>query len=461
MNPAYDILRSGAWLTRERVGLVAVAILGVSGLALVYLVVTAHGLVDTQGRPLGTDFSSFYAAGTHVLDGHPDAPYDMARQHARQQAIFGPATPFYGWLYPPFFLFIAAALARLPYGAALAVWQAVTLGLYLLAIQAIISPSPGVPGEERDEGASPLGSKSRTGPLTRIVEPVIGPATSGRPRWQFGLSTYARRGDWLLVALAFPAVLINLGHGQNGFLTAALLGGALAVLDRRPIVAGLLFGLLAYKPQFGLMIPLVLAAGGHWRSFAAAAITVALLALATTLTFGTDVWHAFLESSRFARLVVLEQGDPGFYKMQSLFAWARMWGAPIPLAYALQAALAAGLAAALVWLWRGAAAYPLKAAALCLGTVLATPFTFDYDMMLLAPAIAFFAVDGLARGFGPWEKTALAALWLMPLLARSVAQITLIPIGVPVMLALFILLLRRSTSYFASPMAFSGTFLLK
>lgn len=103
----------------------------------------------------------------------------------------------------------------------------------------------------------------------------------------------------------------------------------------------------------------------------------------------------------------------------------------------------------------------LKAAALGLRTVLATPFTFDYDMMLLAPAIAFFAADGLARGFGPWEKTALAALWLIPLLARSVTQIALIPIGVPVMLALFILLLRRSTSHFASPMAFSGRFLLE
>jgi hypothetical protein len=173
------------------------------------------------------------------------------------------------------------------------------------------------------------------------------------------------------------------------------------------------------------------------------------------------VWHAFFESSRFARLVVLEQGDPGFYKMQSLFAWARMWGAPIPLAYALQAALAVGLAAALVRLWRSAAPYPLKAAALCLGTILATPFTFDYDMMLLAPAIGFFAADGLARGFDPWEKTGLAALWLMPLLARSVAQFTLIPIGVPTMLALFILLLRRSTLHFASPIVFSGTFLLK
>jgi len=452
MNRAYHLLRSGAWLSRQRIRLVATAILGVSAVALLYLVVTAHGLVDTQGRPLGTDFSSFYAAGTHVLDGHPDAPYDMARQHARQQAIFGPATPFYGWLYPPFFLFIAAALARLPYGVALVLWQTVTLGLYLLSIRAILTWSF-------------RGARSASLQSTFPASEGIALKADRWWRWLWIVdSRFAASGmthDWLLLALAFPAVLINLGHGQNGFLTAALLGGGLAVLDRRPIVAGILFGLLAYKPQFGLMIPLALAAGGHWRSFAAAAGTVALLALAATLTFGPDVWHAFLESSRFARLVVLEQGDPGFHKMQSLFAWARMWGAPIPLAYATQGALAAGVAAALVWLWRGRASYPLKAAALCLGTILATPFTFDYDMMLLAPAIAFFAADGFARGFAPWEKTALAALWLMPLVARSLAQITLIPIGVPVMLALFILLLRRSTSHIVSPMAFSGTFLLE
>jgi alpha-1,2-mannosyltransferase len=464
MNQVYDVLRSGAWLTRERVGLVAVAILSVSGVALVYLAATAHGLVDTQGRPLGTDFSSFYAAGTHVLDGHPDAPYDLARQHARQQAIFGPATPFYGWLYPPFFLFIAAALARLPYAAALAVWQAVTLGLYLLAIRAILTSSlRGAPTAPARSGRPDDRFRASSESITPESEELARKTGLWRRLWipDSRSAASGMRHDWLLLALAFPAVLINLGHGQNGFLTAALLGGALAVLDRRPIVAGLLLGLLAYKPQFGLMIPLVLTAGGHWRSFATAAITVVLLAFVTTLTFGTDVWHAFLESSRFARLVVLEQGDPGFYKMQSVFAWARMWGAPIPVAYALQAALAAGLAVALLWLWRSAAPYPLKAAALCLGAILATPFTFDYDMMLLAPAIAFCAADGLARGFGPWEKTALAGLWLMPLFARSVAQITLIPIGVPVMLAVFILLLRRSTSHFASPIAFSGTFLLK
>ena len=268
--------------------------------------------------------------------------------------------------------------------------------------------------------------------------------------------------SWLLLAVAFPAVLVNLGHGQNGFLTAALLGGALAMLDRRPIVAGLLFGLLAYKPQFGLMIPLALAAGGYWRCFAAAAATIAFLAVAATIAFGPDVWRAFFDSTHFMRTVVLEQGDPGWHKMQSLFAWARMWGVPIPLAYALQAMLVTCLGAALIWLWRSGTAYAVKAAALCIATILATPFTFDYDMMALAPAIAFFAADGMVRGFGPWEKTALAALWLdAARRPQRSAELTLIPLGVPVMLVAFILLLRRSTLHFARPMALSGRFLLK
>jgi len=419
MGRPRELLRSGAWLTRERIRLIAAAVLIASVAGFLYLVVTANGLVDQQGRPLGTDFSDVYAAGTYVLDGDPEAPFDPARQHAREQQIFGAATPFYGWHYPPFFLFAAAALALMPYAIALALWQAVTLGLYLLTIRAIVRSS------------------------------FQGHAAFGIP------------ADWLLLALAFPAVLTNIGHGQNGFLTAALLGTALVQLDGRPLLAGILFGLLAYKPQFGLLIPVVLAASGRWRSFAAAAATVALLVLATTFAFGAHVWQAFLDSTRFTRVVELEQGDTGWYKIQSLFAWARMWDASITVGYALQAALIVALGAALIWMWRSAAPYPLKAAALCLAAILATPYTFDYDMMVLAPAIAFVAIDGFARGFSPWEKTALAALWLVPLVARSVAHVTLIPLGVPVMLAIFILLLRRSTSQLAFPMASSGAFILK
>jgi len=412
MHRACAMLRSGDWLTRERVRFIAGALLFASAAGFLFLVATAHGSVDLQGRPLGTDFSNVYAAGTYVLGGDTNAAFDPPQQFAREQAIFGAATQFYGWHYPPYFLFVAAPLALLPYGLALAVWQVVTLGLYLLAMRGIVkTASPDLP-------------------------------LSGGGK------------EWLLLALAFPAVLINIGHGQNGFLTAALLGGALLVLDRRPVLAGILFGLLIYKPQYGLLLPIVLAASGRWKCFAAAAAAVVVLTVATTLTFGVSVWSAFLESTHFTRTVVLEQGNTGWYKIQSVFAWARMWGAPIPWAYAVQGAAAVALAAVLAWLWRSAAPYPLKAAALCLATILATPYSFDYDMMVLAPAMAFLAVDGFVRGFGPWEKTLLAALWLTPLLARSVAHISLVPLGVPVMLAVFVLILRRS-ELFAGPAALS------
>ncbi len=416
MDRIRDSLRSGDWLTRERVRLVAVALVLASAAGFLFLVVTSHGSIDRQGRPLGTDFANVYAAGTYVNDHNADAAFDPEQQFAREKAIFGDDTQFYGWHYPPFFLFVAAPLAWMPYGLALAVWQAVTLGLYLLVIRAIVFSS--------FRGAH---------------------STSPEMRW-----------EWLLLALAFPSVLINIGHGQNGFLTAALLGGALILLDRRPLAAGILLGLLAYKPQYGVFFPIVLAVSGRWRSFAAAAVTVVLLTIVTTLTFGPSVWQAFLASTHFTRTVVLEQGNTGWYKIQSIFAWARMWGAPIPLAYALQGIALVLIGAALAWLWRSPASFPLKAAALCLGTILATPYSFDYDMMVLAPAIAFLAADGFVRGFGPWEKTMLAALWLVPLFARSIAEVSLIPLGVPAMLAVFVLILRNAGLHRACRMAFSA-----
>jgi hypothetical protein len=434
---ARQMLRSGDWVTGERIRLVAVIVLIASVAGFLFLVVTAHGDIDIKGRPLGTDFSNVYAAGTYVVEGRPTVPFDPPRQDAREQAIFGASTPFYGWHYPPYFLFIAGALAKMPYGLALAVWQASTICLYLLTIWAIVSaPSPRVRGEGRDEGAYPPGSDAKAQNRGEAPSPSL---RSTSPR-------AAGRGDylWLLLALAYPAVLINVGHGQNGFLTAALLGGALVVLDRRPLLAGILIGFLVYKPQFGLMIPLALAAGGRWRTFAAATVTVLLLTLATTLAFGPQVWQAFLVSTKFARTVVLEQGQTGWQKIQSVFSWARMWGAPIPVAYALQGAVTVAVGAAIVRLWRGTAPLALKSAALCLAAILATPYSLDYDMMVLAPAIAFLAVAGLQRGFGPWEKTALAALWLVPLVTRSIAQVTLIPLGVPAMLAMFVLVVRRA-----------------
>jgi alpha-1,2-mannosyltransferase len=391
------IFRTGAWLNRERLRLVALALLAASVIGAGYLVATSDGLNDRLGRPLGTDFSNVYAAGTYVLDGKAAEPFDPSAQFAREKTIFGSNTQFYGWHYPPFFLGVAALLALMPYALALALWQGVTLLLYLWAVRGI-------------------------------------------------LSDVQKSNDhlWVLLALAFPAVFINLGHGHNGFLTAALFGGALITLEETPVVAGVLFGLLAYKPQFGVLIPLVLAASGRWRAFVSAASTVAALALAITLAFGPEVWTAFLASTKFTRTVVLEEGDTGWYKIQSVFSWVRMWDGSVTLAYAVQGVVTIAVAAALIWIWRSRASFPVKAAALLIGTVLATPYGLDYDLMLLAPAICFLTVDGLKRGFAPWEKTMLATLWIVPLITRSVAHATFIPLAVPAMLAAFAMLLHRT-----------------
>ena len=400
-------LRTGDWMTRERVRLWSLALLVASLAGVGFLLATSDGLNDYQGRPLGTDFSNIYAGGTYVLDGQPGTAFDPPSQHARQQMIFGKDTPFYGWCYPPFLLFVAAALALLPYAGALAVWQISTMLLYLGMLWSILRFAP---------------SRDSDGRLL------------------------ARDPMWLLLAVAFPAVFVNLGHGHNGFLTAALIGTALLALDRKPVIAGILLGLMSYKPQFGVMIPLVLIVTGRWRAFASASVTVLALVLISTLAFGADVWRMMIDALPFTREVVLEQGGTGWHKIQSVFSWARMWGASVPFAYAAQASITVALGAALAWLWRSDASYRLKAAALPIASILATPYSLDYDLMALAPAIAFLAVEGYERGFRPYEKTALAFLWVMPLAARTFAEHTLIPLGVPAMVIVFVLMLHRAAA---------------
>jgi len=140
---------------------------------------------------------------------------------------------------------------------------------------------------------------------------------------------------------------------------------------------------------------------------------------------------------------LLESGGTGWEKIVTVFAWARMWGSSVALAYAVQAVATLTIAVALVWLWRSKARFGWKAAALAIAAVAAAPFSLDYDMTVTGVAIAFLAADGTAHGFAPWQKTALTALWLTPLVARS-AGTAHIPLAIVVMLAVFPLLARQA-----------------
>jgi hypothetical protein len=380
-------LASGEWLTSRRMAFAAAGMLIGTLVSLAFLFATATGTVDALGRPLGTDFTSFWSAGRMVIEGRAAAAYDWAAHNAVQWQTHH-TDGYFPFSYPPLLFLIMAPLALLAYVPALLVWQSLSLAAALAAVRAIL-------------------------PRQKIM----------------------------LLALGFPGVLLCLGHGQTGFLTAALFAGGLLALARHEILAGLLFGLMAYKPQFGLLIPFALAAGGHWRAFAAAAVTVASTVALTLLLWGPSVWQAFWAALPQTEAVVLEANH--FDKLQSAFACVRLWGGPVWLAYALQAVAAAAVLAATVMTWRADVPLRLKAALLLTGAMLATPYVVDYDFILLGMATAFLAAHGIERGFLAWEKTLLAAAWLVPLVARTAAREIYMPVGLMVLIAMFAVVMQR------------------
>lgn len=355
-----------------------------------------------MGRPLGTDFVGFWSAGLLALEGRAADAYDYHQQFAMEQKALpwenGETAPRLPFPYPPMFLMGAAVLARLPYGLALGVFMAATVPIYLASIRGI------VPGR-----------------------------------------------DATMAALAFPAVLSNLSHGQNGFLTAGLLGGALLLLERKPWVAGILFGLLAYKPQFALLVPLALAACGCRRAMASAAVTVAATAGGSWAAFGSGTWHAFLESLQTSRIYGLEQGATGWEKMQSIFSAVRLSGGSIPLAYGAQAIFSVAAAAAVAWVWRRRSGGALRGAALATAVLMVTPYVLDYDLIVLALPIAWLAATGLREGFLPWEKIVLLSAWLLPLVSRRVGGALHLSLAPIVLTALLAIILRRVARRPASP----------
>ena len=371
------------------------AVLAVAGLVALAAVTHLGTRPDPFGRPFGTDFSSFWAAGKLALAGSAAASWDPAAHAAAERSQFSPdagfAPDYYAFFYPPPFLLLCAPLALLPYGFGLIVWLAATGAAYVGAVRALLP----------------------------------------------------RAWPGLLAPLAMPAFLTNAGHGQNAALSAALFGVACAQMDRRPCLAGACLGALCFKPQLALPILPALLAAGRWRTLAAAGASAGLLGLLSLLIFGPAPWQHFMAAGALAR-VALESGAVGFGKMVSPFAAVRLLGGPVALAWAVQAIASIGacVAATLAASRRctGAAELATLAAAACV----ATPFLLDYDLLILAVPMAWVAAEAEASLYLPWEKAALAAAALLPLVARPLALAAGIPTAPLVTAAMLAIVLRRA-----------------
>jgi arabinofuranan 3-O-arabinosyltransferase len=345
-------------------------------------------IYEPDGLGIPIDFVNVWAAGRLVLEGHPAQAWDWDIQKQVELALLRQDFPgYFAWHYPPPFLFVAALLAQFPYSAAFIGWVSASLVPYLAMMRAIV----------------------------------------GRP---FG---------WLL-AIAFPMVFNNTLAGQNGFLTAALIGGTLYLMPARPILAGICLGLLSYKPQYGLLFPIVLIAASQWTVFFTAAVVAVAMAFASWLAFGTESWQAFFHWMPMFSQAFLSEGKATWWKLQSLFSLVRYLGGTEQLAWACQWVLTASVATVLVVMWRSRISYSLKAAALAAGTLLTTPYLFIYDMMVLAIPVAFLVRVGLRTGFRPYELPALACALALVVTFTFTGQ----PTGLFATLIVATLILRRA-----------------
>ncbi len=225
----------------------------------------------------------------------------------------------------------------------------------------------------------------------------------------------ARRRIALVLLVFAPAALINIVAGQNGFVTAALMLGGLGALQRRPLLAGLLFGLLTTKPHLGFVLAFVLLSLGAWRTIAAAVATTLGLAAISVLAFGVEPWRLFLTVTRGYQTYLLHD-FAGFYTpmMASVMALARFDGVAYGPAWAVQGAASLTVIAASCWAVRRTRSPALRALVVALATPLATPYAFNYDLTAMSAMLAWrLCAD---TPLTPFRSAAYVVAWLAPTL---------------------------------------------
>lgn len=350
-------VRSFAFLNRQRVRVYGVMI------ALAYLPMLAKAFLEATGT-VGSDFLAFWGAGKLVAAGLPTKVYDIATEQA-VQALAGTGQ-LVVYVNPPPYLFLTAPLGLMPYAVAWIAWVVAGWALWLTVARRLLPDLP-------------------------------------------------------IAVLAFPGAYLAASHAQNGFVTGALLIGAVLALRRSQALSGALFGALIVKPHLALLVPLWLAAGRKWTAFCWAALSALLLCLASALVFGADTWAAYPESFKAsAVLMANEDGGPFFLRMATLYAGLRYHFDPTT-ALMGQGVVTIATAAIACLYWRRAKDETAAGAMLLAATALASPYLFSYDLPFLAMPVFWLVAEARATGWRPWEKFACVALWLAPLATRAIA----------------------------------------
>jgi hypothetical protein len=346
--------------------------------------------------PLARDFVIFWVASDAIWRGDLVTVFDPWRFSALLSEFFGPQvfTPF---PYPPLAVWFVAPLAALPLTVAWPTWLVITFAGFVASLRRCFADG-----------------------------------------WQ-----------WVLMLASAPASLVNIASGQNGFLSAGLLAGGFLLMERRPIVAGVLIGLLTFKPQLGILLPAVFLAGGHYRAFASATVTTLLLFACSIVLLGWAPWSLYLDSGVGMQWRLLGEGIGAFtFMVPSFFMAARLLELPLWLSYMVQAVVAAAMLVTCCWAIRRPAPLRWRIALIMIGVLLVPPYVFNYDMTILLAA-QVIAWPGY-RNMTGFDRAVFAMAWLVPALVMEVG-IARLPIAPLILLAQFLLLLRWVSSPASGP----------
>lgn len=359
--------RSLAVLDRQRVAAYSLIVL------VAYVPMLAKVYFEATGTT-GSDFLAFWGAGRVLLVGTPLLVYDLATQNAAQVASgTGQFIPFPN---PPPYLFLVAPLGLLPYAWAWLAWALVSWAVWFA--------------------------------VARKVLP-----------------------DVSLAILAFPAAYLAGSHAQNGFVTGALMIGAVLALGRSQALSGALIGALIIKPHLALLMPFWLAAGRKWTAFAAAAASSVALCVLSLLVFGPETWLAYPETFRGTASLMAQDPSDLYLRMCTLFSALRYHFDPT-VAFVGQAILTLATLIIVCRYWARARDEMAAGAMLLAGTALASPYLFSYDLPFLALPVFWLVIDARRTGWRPWEKLMVVGLWLAPLATRAAAlplHLNLMPIA--------------------------------
>ena len=346
-----------------------------------------YGFMQPNDFYLGSDFVNYWMGGRLALLGRLDALYDVAAYNLLLQEWFSPVIRMMNFSYPPHALLMLAVFGALPYFAALILWSVFgAIGFAAVAL-----------------GRRPASTQ-----------------------WA------------LLAAVALAPILwVNIVFGQMGLWLAILFVGALRALPTRPVLAGILAGMLTIKPQLGLLLPLLMLATSAWRAIGAAIITALAMVALSVVAFGTAPWHTYLTETMPFQWQFIELMN-GFYRFQMITPYTALYfvGVPAQAALAIQIASSLVIALTTILVARSDAPWALKCAVVALGSVLMVPYVLAYDLAAPYAALIWHLIDDR-----PAEDNArvmfTGILWALPFALAIAAQIAGIPLLPVVLVATF------------------------